>query len=297
MTRGQMLGKMAPYVKYVALSSKEWAASQRPWGRPERTFCWLLQQPDLCRRHCMDTRMLDTLSRDSFGTPEEPKNHFPHPGGLTSAIGVGLFFNRDRGDRPEIDRLGAEAVALTHGSPTAFLSGAMLTRIISRCLSHPNAPLKRILKEAIDAIRDEFGHQYSQAYDLGNLVRYAVAWAESDMKPAEVMERLHCENAAQVLAGAIYACLASHGDFDRAMIIAVNHSGKSAAVGAVAGALMGAKLGMEALPDFYLESLSCADILQELAEDLDKCGPKGWRARLFDHDWDRKYTQGLPAEK
>ena len=34
LTRGQMLGKMAPFIKYVGMSSREWAASQRPWGAP-----------------------------------------------------------------------------------------------------------------------------------------------------------------------------------------------------------------------------------------------------------------------
>ena len=37
-------------------------------------------------------------------------------------------------------------------------------------------------------------------------------------------------------AGAVYACLKGEGDFDRSMILAVNHSGRSAAVGAVTGA-------------------------------------------------------------
>ena len=71
LTRGQMLGKMAPFVKYIGLSSREWAMSQRPWGRPEKNFCWLSQTPELCRRHCMDTRMLDILNRDPLGTPED----------------------------------------------------------------------------------------------------------------------------------------------------------------------------------------------------------------------------------
>ena len=38
-------------------------------------------------------------------------------------IAVGLFYDEDRMDQWEIDRLGAEVVALTYGSPTAFLSG------------------------------------------------------------------------------------------------------------------------------------------------------------------------------
>ena len=44
LTRGQMTGRMAPFIKYVALSSREWAASQRPWGRPSRSYCWLLDR-------------------------------------------------------------------------------------------------------------------------------------------------------------------------------------------------------------------------------------------------------------
>ena len=63
LTRGQMQGKMAPFVRYIGLSHREWAASQRLWGRPDKTFCWLIHQKEMCRRHCMDTWMLDTLSR------------------------------------------------------------------------------------------------------------------------------------------------------------------------------------------------------------------------------------------
>ena len=78
MTRGQMRGKMAPLVNYIGLSSREWALSQRPWGRPRKTYCWLMNQPELCRHRCMDTRMLDTLSKPTLGTLTEPVE-FPHP--------------------------------------------------------------------------------------------------------------------------------------------------------------------------------------------------------------------------
>ena len=254
LTRGQMLGKMAPFVKYVEVASREWAASQRPWGRPRRTYCWLLRRAELCRRHCMDTRMLDTLSRDRVSTPEMPANNFNSPGSLTMAVGVGLFYDENRMSQEEIDRLGAESVALIHGSPTAFLSGAVLTHIVSRLLYHPNASLKRIALEAVEAMKEQFGHQYSQAFEIATLVRNAVTYASSpNLNPVEVMERLGCDTAAQVLAGAIYACLISLEDFDRAMIVAVNHSGRSAVVGAIAGAILGLRLGEEALPEFYIE--------------------------------------------
>ena len=293
MTRGQMTGRMAPFVKYIGLSSREWAASQRPYGRPEKSFCWLLHQGDICRRHCMDTRMLDTLSRENLGTPEEPKNVFAGPGSLTAALGVGLFFDREGLEQREVDRLGAEAVALTHGSPTAFISGAAVAHIVSGVLKDPKQPLKKTVLEALEAVREQFGHEYSQTYDVCNLVRHAVTYAESpNLVQVEVMDRLRCENAAQVLAGAVYACLVSGGDFDSAMIVAVNHSGRSAAVGALAGAILGAKLGEEALPGFYIECLEPADTLRELADDLFHGCPMEMGNRLFDLDWDRKYLHG-----
>ncbi len=292
-TRGQVTGRMAPFVKYIGLSSREWAASQRAWGRPDQTFCWLLQKNEICRRHCMDTRMLETLGRDELGNLEDSRNGYAGPGSLSTAIGVGLFSGQRKMKALELDRLGAEAVALTHGSPTAFLSGALLTRIMGICLHHPNASLTLVINKALEAFQHQFGHQYSQAYEIINLVRRAMTYAgAANLRAVDAMEQLRCENAAQVIAGAIYACLTNSEDFDHAMITAVNHSGRSAAVGAVAGAILGARMGEEALPDFYVECLEPAELLRELADDLFDGCPMELGNKLFDLDWDHKYLHG-----
>ena len=108
----------------------------------------------------------------------------------------------------------------------------------------------------------------------------------------QVMEELQCYSAMHCLAGAIYASLANQHDFDTAMITAVNHSGYSSAVAAITGALLGARLGVEALPEFYMESLEPTAVLQELSVDL-------FTARqvmnIFDDSWDQKYVQGRPS--
>ena len=106
------------------------------------------------------------------------------------------------------------------------------------------------------------------------------------------MERLKCENAAQVLAGAVYACLTNIEDFDAGMITAVNHSGRSAAVGAITGAILGMRMGEAALPEFYIECLEPAQTLRELADDLYHGCPMEMGNKLFDLDWDRKYLHG-----
>lgn len=293
LTRGQVSGKMAPFIKYIALSSCEWAASQRAWGRPAGSYCWLARKEEICRRMCMDTRMVETLNRRNLGTLETPKTSDNGPHSLTAAIGVGLFYHPDRMAQEEIDRLGAEAVALTHGSPTAFLSGAALTHIISRMLWNPKLPLKKAVLEAAEAVKEQFGHQYSQVYDLATLLRHALTFAENPgVRASDIMERLGCDNAAKALAGAVYAALVSQADFDRAMVVSVNHSGRSAAVGAITGAILGLRVGEEALPEFYLESLEPVEILQELADDLYTGCPMEQGKKMFDLDWEYKYLSG-----
>jgi len=297
LTRGQMLGKMAPFVNYIALSLKEWAASQRAWGRPDRNFCWLMVQPEICRRHCMDTRMLEALARDTqrypLGSPDQPRNNYAGPGSLAAAVGVALFSDPDRLSQEETDLLGAEAVALTHGAPQAFVTGAALTHLLSRVLRNPNSSFRLLVKDTLDAVRKTYGHRYSGAMELCELLQNAAVYASDPSIPSwKVMEKLRCETAPQVLSGAVYAVLVSGWDFDRAMIAAVNHSGRSAAVGAIAGAILGARLGEESLPEFYVECLEPGDVLRELADDLESGCPMELGNRLFDLDWDRKYLHG-----
>ena len=51
-------------------------------------------------------------------------------------------------------------------------------------------------------------------------------------------------------------------------------------------------MGAEALPDFYLECLESAKILEVLSSDLALGSPT---FGLFDDDWDQKYVQGMPV--
>ena len=289
LTRGRMRAVMAPLVRYIALAVKEWSRSQH-YCEQEKNFCWLSNEQELKRRACMDTWMLSTLSRDTLGTPEEPVVRSDHPSALTEVIPVALLTEVLNLSQEELNRLGAEAVALTHGDPVAFLSGAALTHAMSQILRCPELTVKQRVQDTIDAVQLQFGREYGQTTKLWELFHLALVLAESDtVSQAEAMEQLRCRTAPEVLAGAIYACATCHGDFDAAMITAVNHSGRSAAVGAITGALLGLYYGEEALPEFYLECLEPANLLRELADDLLHGCPMDLMSNLFDDDWDRKY--------
>lgn len=301
-TRGLTRGTMAPLVRYVELAQQEWAIGQRRYDQPARNLCWVFRISELRRRHCTDTRMVETLnralersrtSRDYRGSMEAPRNSYDDPASISSAVAVGLFAQASRIEQEELDRLGAESVALTYGSPLAFLPGAVVAHLVSSCLKDQDTPLKELIEEALTALRDQFSREYRQVKEIVSLVHQAISLAESrNLKPVEAMEKLKCGNGAQVLAGAVYAALLCEEDFDRAMIVAVNHSGKSAAVGALTGAILGARMGFQELPEFYVESLELAPVLRELADDMLQGCPMVKGNKLFDGDWDRRYLHG-----
>ena len=300
-TRGQVYGKMAPYVMYAGLGQQEWAIGQRRYDQPTRNHCWVFRIPELRRRHCTDTRMVETLNRGlngvrgKLGTMEMPINHRDTPASIASAVAAGLFADPSRMKQPEIDRLGAECVALTHGDPLAFLPGAVVAHLISRCLRDHETPLRKIVEGSLAALDNQFGREYRQTAQVITCIRNALKYVDDfSVFPVDVMEKLRCDTGADVVAGAIYAALIYERDFDSAMIVAANHSGRSAAVACVAGAILGARCGEEALPEFYMEGLEVAGTLLELADDLIQGCPMVRGNKLFDGDWDRKYLHGEP---
>ena len=276
-TRGQISGKMAPFVRYMALSQKEWAKAQRPHATLERTFCWVYWVDAFRRRACADSRMLEMLAADHIGSPEEPINRLDGCGSLTAAVATGLF-------GADTARLGAEAVALTYGHSTAILSGAILSELIYRTIHRRDADLRQLVEESLVRVEEVFADQFPKTRTVTAAVRYAMDLAAEG---PNAIEQLVCQTAPQVLAGAVYTMIRCGNDFDAAMIAAVNHSGRSAAVASVVGAVLGAKLGHREIPEFYLENLEAAEDLWTLADDLCLGCPS-----VMEMDWDRKYIQG-----
>ena len=74
--------------------------------------------------------------------------------------------------------------------------------------------------------------------------------------------------AEETLAIAIFCALRYQNDFEGAVIAAVNHNGDSDSTGAVVGNILGAYLGMRAIPQKYLDTLELRSVILELADDL-----------------------------
>ncbi len=282
------------FSKYLQMSLREWAKSQQFRANAEKTLCWVAQVPGLRRRLCMDTRMLDALSREVLGTPEKPVFRSIFPGALTAALGVGIAGQSCKMTADTVARLGAEAVAATHGEKEAYLSGAYLALLMDALLKNPEQNLPELYTGLCREMEQRYAEAPPEVYSAISGVEKALALTkDAELSPLAAMTLLGCTTAAECVAGMVYATTVHMANFDEAMIVSVNHSGRSGCVGALTGAVMGARLGQEALPEFYLESLEIAPYLQELAVDMVQVRQL---SKLFDDSWDLKYVQGLPTQ-
>ena len=292
MTHGQMRGERRSPVGYVAVALQEWARVQG-YRREKGVLdhCWISAEESMRQRRCKDTSMMDLLNQGRPGSLTDRRNRYQGPGGLAAAIPVGMVMDPRELPRQKIQRLGAETVALTHGDPKAFLAGAAAAYIISRVVWDGARDWKALAKEAAAMVRDTYGETFRQASEVAQDLEKALRLASDPSVPqGEALDALGCANASSVLAGALYACVLHPGSFDEGMITAVNHSGASCAVGAVAGAFLGAALGVSRIPEYYTGSLEQAPMLRTLAQDLHRGCPMGPGRGLFDAEWDAKYV-------
>ncbi len=284
-------GRTQGLTRYLTLALTEWATSQRYQRYPQRPRCWVSHVDALRGRFCADHRLTDTIAREGFGSVGKPMSRTGSPAPLSAAIAAGLYFHPERMAPGDIGKLGAQSMALTQGDSLAVLSGAVLSYLIAGILQDSATSLRSHVRQAAAAVANQFS-MFPEAARLEKQILEVVEKAtRPNMPPQKVMEKLDCRDAHTVLLGGIFSALIAQGDFDTALVTAVNHSGCSAGCGCIAGAILGAALGEEALPDFYLDSLEAAAPLRQLARDMAQSSS----GTLFDDDWDRKYIQGEPV--
>ena len=228
------------------------------------------------------------LSGDRYGSVRNPVNAEQGSGGLTRVAPVGLFFGSGEGQLPKIDLLAAEAAAITHGHELGYLPAAVLAHIV-----HLGAYCEADLEDAIGDAMETVGDLFPDAVrwnELEALVDRAVELADEDLDDLDAIRELgQGGNADEVLAVALYCALKYRDDFGRAMVAAVNHSGDSAATGAVTGTVLGAFLGVRAIPLKYIRGLEMLDVIAETADDLfDGCRPDPATGKI-PQEWLEKY--------
>jgi ADP-ribosylglycohydrolase len=152
--------------------------------------------------------------------------------------------------------------ALTHGHPMAYLSAGALGFLVSRLLHGES--LEAATQSTVDILAEHPGHER-----VSRLISKALRIAyEGPIDPTSLERRLGTGwTAPDALAIGLYAALASGGDIETGLPLAVNHSGNSATTGAICGSLVGALIGADRIGERWLVDLELWDVIERLARE------------------------------
>ncbi len=218
---------------------------------------WLLAVKELHARRAPGITCLSSLESGTQGSIDEPLNNSKGCGGVMRVAPVGLFFLKD-----QAFHYAAEIAALTHGHPSGYLSAGALGLIISLIIEGQD--LVTSIKTAISELQDYANHDECAA-----ILIKAMELVGSGL-PAQEAIALLGEGwvGEEALAIAVFCALRYPNDIRSALIAAVNHSGDSDSTGAITGNILGAYLGMTALPEDWISKVELKDVIFQMADDL-----------------------------
>jgi ADP-ribosylglycohydrolase len=217
---------------------------------------WLIRVEDLHDCRAPGDTCLAALRDGVPGTVDHRINDSKGCGGVMRAAPAGLV------DDPDPFQLGADLAALTHGHPSGFYSAGALALIIDR-LIHGEA-LPDAVRAAVDRLECE-----PEGDECAAAMHRAIDACRSMTPSPETVEHIGKGWVGEeALAIGVYAALAARGNLQAGLRIAVNHGGDSDTTGAIAGNILGASLGIGAIPLPWLEALELRDEIRTIAHDL-----------------------------
>ncbi len=170
--------------------------------------------------------------------------------------------------------LGCEVAAITHGHPSGYLAAGAFAQMIAVLKDGGS------IDEALDrAMRELAGHPGHE--EVTDALERARSAARGESATPGTIEWLGAGWVAEEALAIGVFCALKATDFALGVRLAVNHSGDSDSTGSIAGNLLGAMLGVEAIPQTWLDRLEARQIIETLADDMRRVltfssSPMGW---------------------
>ena len=305
-TRGCMRGIRAYPRAYVAKAYQDWYTTQTSsievaerQGRYSKYggISWLLDVPELYSRRSPGNTCLDSLEREREGEHyrdyiKAGRNRSKGCGGIMRIAPIAVQYQKDI---EKLDMESAQLAAITHGHSLGYMPAAVQAHIINRIIYPPEgtkAPLNEIVLEARDTAAKLFAGD-KHLPELIDIIDRAVMLAEGDLE--DDLDNIHQLGqggvAEETLAIALYCALRYQDNFSAGMIAAVNHSGDSDSTGAVAGNILGAWVGYQAIEEKWKQDLELSDVMLEIADDLCYGCQMSEYGACWDPKWEMKYIR------
>ena len=219
------------------------------------TSGWLIHVPALHACRAPGATCLTALGSGLIGRPGQSFNNSKGCGGVMRIAPCALVKEWDPYE------LGRDVAAITHGHPSGYLAAGALAVIVRTVLEGHDvakgvsAALVRLVPETgggqcVEALRKATGLWKARGPD-GDVETLGQGWV-----------------AEEALAIGVYAAMVGETDLRKGFTTAVNHSGDSDSTGAIAGNILGAIHGEEALSQLSLGDLELRDEIIRLADDL-----------------------------
>lgn len=207
---------------------------------------------------------------------KEPQNASKGCGGIMRVAPVGLYGAAHDWSPADTARLAGELAELTHLHPLSTYSSATLAVIVQLCASSEDTVDKEMFKGIVDKslkiVSDVYGADAAAMDEFRKIVGNAMSLEDDPQSDWQIIEDRIGEGwvAEETLAIALFSTLRHVDDFTGCLISAVNHGGDSDSTGAVAGNIIGAILGDDAIPGKFKKEIQLRDLLLHAADDLAK---------------------------
>lgn len=204
---------------------------------------------------------------------KDPKNSSKGCGGVMRVAPIGIYGACHDLNPERTARLAAATAELTHLHPLSTYASAALAVVVQRCLTADNVDsetFKAIVDEALRIVAQVYGADAPYMSDFMEIIQHAIRLADEPLPDWEIIEDQLGGGwvAEETLAIAIFSVLRHIDDFRACMISAVNHGGDSDSTGAVAGNIIGAILGYQAIPQSFKDGIQLLDLLLSMADRL-----------------------------
>lgn len=207
---------------------------------------------------------------------KEPQNASKGCGGIMRVAPVGLYGAAHDWSPADTARLSGELAELTHLHPLSTYSSAALAVIVQLCASSEDTVDKEMFKGIVDKslkiVSDVYGADAAAMDEFRKIVGNAMSLEDDPQSDWQIIEDRIGEGwvAEETLAIALFSTLRHVDDFTGCLISAVNHGGDSDSTGSVAGNIIGAILGDDAIPGKFKKEIQLRDLLLHAADDLAK---------------------------
>lgn len=278
------------YREAIRLAYQDWYRTQTSYFKKELQEVgntWIYQDPVLHFWRAPGGTCLSALEAGGYGTMEQPLNHSKGCGGVMRVAPIGLYLCDSLEQAMEV---AAQAAALTHGHDLGYLPAASLAYMVGYLVQDRNHTILEAARQSLIWLSKLFP-KAPHLREFKELMAQAISLSTSNFSDLDAIHELgEGWVGDEALAIALYCALKYENDFEKGIVAAVNHKGDSDSTGAIAGNILGAHLGLQAIPAYFIEDLDVKDLLLELGQDLYKDIPRNEEdKRLREEEWYHKY--------